>query len=290
MSVNRRSTARGVRYDVRLRTPDGRHLKRTFRTKREADKWEAKQHTDAGTGTWIDPNRSDVTFAEWAWSWHAASERTKRPKTRARDADVIRLHLEPFFGATRLGSIGPHDVQRLVQQLGERLAPGSVRTYYAVLRSILNAAVNADMIGRSPCRGIRLPSARSAERRVATPEEIHALVEHSDVAYRPMIYLAAELGLRWGEVAALRVCDLDFLRRTVTVARTITEAAGRVVIGPPKTRAGVRTIAASEPLMDLLSVHVAQQGLTGADADAWLFPAPQGGPLPVCQGDVRQLR
>jgi integrase len=97
--------------------------------------------------------------------------------------------------------------------------------------------------------------------------------------YRAMIYVAAELGLRWGECAGLHVEDLDVLRRTVTVRRTLGEVNGRVVIGEPKTAAGRRTLAASEPLMAELAKHLSRQGVTASDGEASVFRAPAGGPL-----------
>ena len=55
MSVNRRVTSRGARYDVRLRSPDGRTYKRSFRTRREAEVFEARERADRSRGTWLDP-------------------------------------------------------------------------------------------------------------------------------------------------------------------------------------------------------------------------------------------
>jgi integrase len=97
--------------------------------------------------------------------------------------------------------------------------------------------------------------------------------------YRAVVFVAAELGLRWGECAGLRVQDLDFLRRTVTVVVNVGEVGGRLTIGQPKTRAGVRTVAASEPLMRELAEHLRRRALPAADEDAWVFAAPDGGPL-----------
>jgi len=47
----------------------------------------------------------------------------------------------------------------------------------------------------------------------------------------------AYTGLRWGEAAALRVRDVDFSRRRVEVARSVTEPGGKLVFGTPKTHA-----------------------------------------------------
>jgi integrase len=52
-----------------------------------------------------------------------------------------------------------------------------------------------------------------------------------------------------------------------------------MVLGPPKSQAGQRTIAVPAALMALLSEHMAWRGITGADPDAFVFPAPQGGHL-----------
>ena len=68
--------------------------------------------------------------------------------------------------------------------LATRFAPATTRGYYAVLRLILNAAVNADLIGRSPCRGIRLPPSAPTTRRLPDPSEVHRLAEAIELERR----------------------------------------------------------------------------------------------------------
>jgi hypothetical protein len=41
---------RSTVYDVRLRTPDGRQYKRSFRTRKEAETFEARQHAVSASG------------------------------------------------------------------------------------------------------------------------------------------------------------------------------------------------------------------------------------------------
>ena len=52
-----------------------------------------------------------------------------------------------------------------------------------------------------------------------------------------------------------------------------------MVLGPPKSQAGRRTMAVPAALMALLSEHMAWRGITGADPEEFVFPAPQGGHL-----------
>jgi integrase len=88
------------------------------------------------------------------------------------------------------------------------------------------------------------------------------------------------LGMRWGEVAGLRVRHVDFLAGTVAVAEQLTRGEhGRVLVGPPKSEAGRRVLAAPRALLDMLAAHFARRGLTGADGDAFVFVSPEGGLL-----------
>lgn len=215
----------------------------------------------------------------WAAEWLDSDPR-KRPKSRERDAGIIKLHLLPTLGHRPLASVTPLDVQRLVATWSQQLAPATTRRHYAVLRAIFAAAVDSDMLGRSPCRrSVKLPTVGPGQRQIVTAAELHRLADAVGPDQAPMVYLAAVLGLRWGECAGLRVKRLDFLRLTVTVAETIGESHGRIVVGEPKSRAGRRTMAVPGPLMDLLAAHLARRGLDGSTPDELVFVAPGRGPL-----------
>ena len=96
----------------------------------------------------------------------------------------------------------------------------------------------------------------------------------------PMVWLGAVLGLRWSEVAGLRVGRLDVLRRTVTVAEAVTrDAQGRPVFTAPKSTAGARTLAMPAWLAEMLAEHLARLGTTAVDASELMFPAAEEGPL-----------
>lgn len=141
-------------------------------------------------------------------------------------------------------------------------------------------AVQSDMLVRSPCRGIKLPRLDPRSRRLLTPDEVNALASATASEYQPMVWLGAVVGLRFSEVAGLRVGRLDLLARSLSVVETVTrDGKGRAVLGPPKSNAPRRTLAIPQSLADMLAAHLAQIGLTGADSNELLFPAPGGGPL-----------
>ena len=279
MSVQRRATKGGTRYDVRLRDPGGRTYTRTFRTRREAETFQSRELADRSRGAWVDPRRGGITVEELATQWLAADP-GKRATTRATDDVVVRVHILPVLGTRRIDSLGPPDVQRLVNVWSRHAAPRTVRRRYGVLRAMFAYAATAEWIGRSPCRNIKLPSATAPRRRALGPEEVARLAEAVPDAYRPMVWLGAVLGLRWSEVAGLRVGRLDLLRGTVTVAETVTrDACGRPVLGPPKSTAGARTLSIPRSLGDVLSRHLARRELAAVEEERLVFESPEGGPL-----------
>lgn len=279
MSIEKRATKRGVVYDVRLRDPGGRHYKRTFRTKRKAMDFEASERDAHTRGAWVDPSRAKIPFRDVAVEW-LESNPSKRPSTLARDESALTCHLLPQLGELPIGSVMPADIQRVVNECSRRMRPRTARRTYGVVRAVFAMAVERDYLGRTPCRGIRLPRVERVERRVVTPAELAALAEAMSPAYRPILYVGAVLGLRWGEAAALRVRSLDLLRGTLTVSATLARAkGGRVVEGPPKSELGRRTLSVPAPLLEMLAEHLARRGLTGADPEALVFAAPHGGVL-----------
>jgi integrase len=272
--VEKRGTGR---WRARYRDPDGRERSRTFARPIDAERWLTSIEHAKLSGGYVDPANGRVPFGDWALLW--LDEPGKRPSALARDETIVRVHLLPTLKRRPLSSITPADVQALVTAWTSTSAPRTVRRQYGVLRAILNAAVASELIVRSPCRSIRLPAVTQTVRHVVTAEELAGLADAMG-DYGPMAYLGAVLGLRWGECAGLRVGRLDFLRSTLEVAEHLTRGpGGAMVLGPPKSQAGRRTMAVPEALMGLLADHLARRGLTGADTDAFVFTAPQGGHL-----------
>jgi integrase len=269
------------RWQARFVTDDGRMhtAPATYATRRDAERHLVEVEAEMNRGAWHDPEKGRVTFAEWVGEYFRFATH-KRPTTLARDKAVARAHLIPALGPRPLGRMTPLEIQRLVGRMSAELAPATVRTNYGVLRTILAGAVDADLIARSPCRGIRLPPAeRRRSIRFLNPEELSRLAAATPAAYRPTIYLAGVLGMRWSEIAGLRVDRIDLLRHTLEVAETVAEVDGRVMRADVKSRAARRTLELPPFLVEILAEHLVRRGLTGASGSALVFVAPDGGPL-----------
>ena len=165
------------------------------------------------------------------------------------------------------------DVQAWVAELAASgLSPSSVQRTHGVLSQVFDVAVRDRRIPSNPCKGTNLPRKTSREKRFLTADQVEALAEACGPRGTVIRFLAYT-GLRWGEMAALRVCDVDPLRRRLHVRRSVTEDNGRLVFDTTKTNEA-RVV----PLPRFLVDQVAQL-CAGKDDDELVFEGQRGGVL-----------
>jgi integrase len=156
------------------------------------------------------------------------------------------------------------------------LEPASVHKAYQVLSKLLRAAVDAELVAVTPCRRVSLPKIERQEMRFLDPVEVTQLAGVIDQRYRALVLAGAYGGLRPGELAGLRCRRVDLEHAAVEVAEIVVEVEGKLEIGPPKTRAGRRSVSLPGLVVEELARHL---GNGQQDPNAWVFPAPRGGPL-----------
>lgn len=250
------------RYQARYTNAEGQQVTAplSFTTKGDAGRWLAAAETDMRRGTFHDPTISQITFAEWAEEW-LGFKHGQRPATLARDRAAIRTHFNPALGAMLVGRITPADIRRVVRAMQDSgLAAKSVRTYVGTLQAIFAAAVDTDVIPRSPVRtrtlGLR-PVVRPVRPTLA-PSEVNRLAQAVPPRHRALVLVAGLLGLRWGEAIGLRVRDVDLDARTIAVEQSVEEVAGRVqVVAQMKSRP-------RHPVARRRSVQSSRPGITNS--------------------------
>lgn len=261
------------------RHPDslGRHVPApdTFTTKGDAHRFLAAVEADQDRGTWIDPRSGRLTLSAWAAEW--LDRPGKRRNSVARDRQGLAKYL-PALGSRPLSSLNPGIVRAAVHDAAATVGAATAARDFAALRAVLNAAVEADLIARSPVRGIKLAPVAPPDRPTLTPEQLGALAEAINPRFRALVLLAGWMGLRWSEAIALRVEDIDFLRRTLTVSHTISEVGGRLEDDDTKSRASRRTLALPRFLVDELARHLAEYR-PGSEPGDLVFVGRNGAPL-----------
>ena len=145
---------------------------------------------------------------------------------------------------------------------------------YEVLSKIMRAGVKFGLIQSSPCDGQDgLPTIERQEMLFLDADELATLAGAMDERYRALVLVGGYGGLRAGELFGLRRGRVDLLGGRVEVAEILVEVRGHHHFGPPKTKAGRRSVPLPRFVVDVLTEHCA-----GLEDDDLVFPAPDGGP------------
>lgn len=158
---------------------------------------------------------------------------------------------------------------------------------HRILSRALKVAVQREKVGRNVCTLVDAPSLHRAEIEPLTAEEARRILTAATGRRNAARWsVALALGLRQGEALGLPWDALDLERGTLTVKQALQRQRGRgMVLVPPKSRAGRRTLVLPQPLLAALHVHREQQEQERLAAqEAWeehglVFAQPDGRPI-----------
>src|SRR5271165_4744475 len=267
MAIKRSETTLGPRYDVQWRLPDRSKRKKTFRTEREARRFEAKLIGSGARGEVIDPRGGKIPLADVYRSW-LASRPDLSAKVRRGYEDNWRLRIEPRFGDWPIGRIDHDSIKLWVNDMSAAgLSPRTVRWTHTVLKMTLDHASDAGhLIAKNPASRTKFPPMRDTTHIYLTAAEVAVLArvcgDQGDV-----VSILAYTGLRFGELTGLNVEDVDLDARRIRVRRSITQVGGELVEGNPKSKAGRRSVPIPERLVPMLEARIVGR-LPGAPAVA----------------------
>lgn len=146
----------------------------------------------------------------------------------------------------------------------------------SALSALCRIAVKGNLIVTNPCTGVERIRSQGPDPtgRALTIEEVDVLLTSlpSSGPYRRFILAMLYTGCRVGEIAGLRVSDVDWEFRTINVVRTASPGiTGGLVVGPTKGRRG-RAVPLAAPLAPIVAEASEDKG-----PHELLFPGPRGG-------------
>lgn len=250
----------------------------THKSKGVVAEWAKGLEADRLRGTLIDPRLGKTTVAQ-VWDLYGEGRRLEKA-SRKRDASHWNVWVGPRWGNAGVGSIRKPDVSTWVVGLEREGVGGwTVIASLALLRSLLEIAVDAGLILANPARKVKTAPPPKHEDRNLSEAECDRLLAAMYARFpdRPEAGLMCELmaycGFRYEDVAALRRSPavIDMRERAISV-QDVMEKDG--TIRPyPKSTAGARTVPVDDDLWPRFRDHV----MTVTPGEL-LFTAPGGGP------------
>lgn len=118
-----------------------------------------------------------------------------------------------------------------------------------MLLDMFNKAMIDELVNKNPAKGITIKRNEDIDRKVLTVEEQKEFFDCcKGTFYDNLFIVAVSSGLRMGELAALRLSDLDFENKTISVTRTLVyqkldgDERKEFHLGPPKTKSSIRKV------------------------------------------------
>jgi len=267
------------RYRARYMGPDAhRHnAPMTFESREDAEAWLAGERRKLSRDEWAPPRKlrdapRATTFGEYAERW--LEHRDLKPRTRAHYRSVLDKVILPTFGERPLKGITSEAVRDWYTTLDKK-RPTWRSHGYGLLRTILATAVTDEKIPLNPCH---IRGAGSSKRiknvKPATLAELTTIAAEMPEKYKLMVMFASWCALRFGELIELRRKDIDLRNGVIHVRRGAVRAGGEVIIGTPKSEAGIRDVAIPPHLMPMVRDHLGRN-ITGGK-EGLLFPAADG--------------
>jgi len=256
------------KWQTTIRLPDGQRRSYTAPLKGEVVHWAAEQEAKIRRGEWRDPKYSKVMFEAWRDRWVAA--RVVEAETRRGDGSMLTHHINPYFTGKPLVSIGRMDVQGWVRALEQDgVGPFAIKRAYNLLTTLLGAAVLEGILTVSPCRKIDLPATPPKAPAWFTPAQVRDLVAVLPHRHGVATALMVWTGLRWGEMAGLRVGDVKWERQTLSVVGARMQGGGWKDY--PKSSKSRREVPVPVAVLELL-----RELADDRPEDATLFVTPRG--------------
>lgn len=275
-TVTRYSTAAGVRWRVRYRTPDRRQTdKRGFRTKRDAEAFAATVEVKKLTGQFIPEKAGWITVGELAPPFLERKRHSTAPSNYRMIESAWRVHVSPAWSRRRVTDITLIEVESWISRMR---AAGSgattVRRAHGVLAGILTDAVKSSRLAVNPAKGVENLPARAARRHVYLSASDVCLLAGEAGDHGALVLTLAYCGLRWGEAIALRVRDVQFLKRRLRVSENAVQLGVDHAVGITKGKKP-REVPVPAFVLDEIS-----KLCQGKPPNALVFPGRDGRYLP----------
>jgi len=212
--------------------------------KQQADEYKAEMRAKALISS--NPIENKFTFSKWCDLY---LEQYKQPKvteeTYQQEVYRAEKYLKPYFKESLIKNIKSIDIQNFFNNKAISDKSSSVKVKVKnLLNGVFETALDNEYINKNPVRKIVLPEYKKVvEKRVYTEDELKKIfkfIENNNEF--SIIGIMLKMGIRRGELLALKWTDIDFNGKILSITKSLRESSGIAKVGPPKTKAGNRQI------------------------------------------------
>jgi integrase len=226
---------------------------------------------------------TNITVRDFFAEYQNAVQHSLKRRSFENASDVIRLHLLPELGSTKLKNLTREQVQRLYsRKLDAGLSAARVSCVHRVLSAALNMAVRWRYLQDNACRQVSPPRVPAPDIRPFSKDEAKRFLAAAEGERLEALYvLGLTSGARWGELAGLPWRNLDLERRVMCIERSLINAEGGLAFDTPKTKGSIRNVGLTMKATEALLLHRERQTAAGlsVEDEALVFTNTVGKPI-----------
>lgn len=242
-----------------------------YGTKKEAEARLREVLTAMDRGTFIEPSK--ITLGQYLVDeWLPLKRDVLKRSTFASYQDKILNYVVPRIGHVPLQKVTPGVLRGFYTELatdgrrngpGGGLAPRTVRYTHTLVRSALQQAMEDHLIPTNPAATKRARPPKGPgrkEMKTWTADELGRFLDTAaDHRLAGAFELAANTGMRRGEVLGLRWSDVDLDAAQIVVRQGLVSVGYELFIEQPKTENSVRSFSIDPGTVDALRAHRRRQ-------------------------------
>ena len=258
------------------------HNKTIHGRKKDAQSYLTKVLREKDMGFFTEPSQEFLKEYLKKWLKNAVKPRVRDVTLKSYE-QLVRVHLIPLLGDTKLSNLNPSLIQSTYNDLGEKLSPRTVRYIHSILNNSLEQAVKWRMLYQNPAKYVDLPRQKKTEMRALSPVEAKKFLEEAIYSrWYPLFSLLLTTGVRPGEALGLKWDDIDFEKGKIQIRRSLTRDGN---LEEPKTARSRRTIPLPKSVLQDLKEHKKNQAQEKLKSSEYydrelVFASQKGGPVP----------
>ena len=209
------------RWEARYTAPDGRQRSVFARTQREVSAKLKDTLRQVDSGAWREPSK--MTVSDWLEIWLTDYQGDNTERTVLKYRSIVRHNFKPVIGDLLLTKLSTVHLRRMLTDMRNRsLSQVTISNYYRVLKTALNAAIEAKLIKFNPADEITVARGRVKKFHVIEKAQFTAFIDAAKgTRYENELVFLLYSGLRVGELRGLKWSDVDFERKTIFVQRQL---------------------------------------------------------------------